>query len=116
MKQHYRPREIIAADEDFKAVMHLLESGYFNQFEKGLFDPVIHSITSEYDPWLTAADFRSFIDAQQRVDEAYRDTARWTRMSIINAATSGKFSTDRTMQDYNESIWKLAAVAPATRD
>ena len=112
MKKHYRPRDIIAADEDFKAVMHLLESGYFNQFEKGLFNPLIKSITSEYDPWLTAADFRSYIDAQQRVDEAYLDTERWTRMSIMNAATSGKFSTDRTMQNYNEEIWKLTPIAP----
>ena len=114
-KKDYRPREIIAADEDFKAVMHLLESGYFNQFENGLFDPIINSITSEYDPWLTAADFRSFIDAQQLVDEAYRDTERWTRMSIINSACSGKFSTDRTMQDYNEDIWKLTAMSPDGR-
>ena len=112
MKNDYRPRDIIAADEDFKAVMHLLESSHFNQFEKGLFDPVINSITSEHDPWLTAADFRGFIDAQQRVDEAYRDTERWTRMSIINVATSGKFSTDRTMQNYNDEIWKLTPVSP----
>ena len=112
MKKDYRPRDIIAADEDLKAVMHLLESGYFNQFEKGLFDPIINSITSEHDPWLTAADFRSFVDAQQRVDEAYRDSERWLRMSIINAATSGKFSTDRTMQNYNEEIWKLTPITP----
>ncbi len=112
MKKHYRPRDIIAADDDLKAVIHLLESGYFNQFEKGLFDPIISSITSEYDPWLTAADFRSFVDAQERVDEAYRDTERWTRMSIMNAATSGKFSTDRTMQNYNDEIWKLTPIAP----
>ena len=92
--------------------MHLLGSGYFNQFEKGLFDPIINSIASEFDPWLTAADFRSFVDAQQRVDEAYQDTERWTRMSILNAASSGKFSTDRTMQDYNEEIWKLTPVSP----
>jgi starch phosphorylase len=113
MRQDYRPREIIAADEDFKAVMQLLESGYFNQFEKGLFDPVINSITSEHDPWLTAADFRSYVDAQQRVDAAYADTERWTRMSIINAATSGKFSTDRTMHNYNDEIWKLKSIAPS---
>jgi starch phosphorylase len=112
-RQHYRPREIIAADEAFQAVMQLLESGYFNQFEPGLFDPIIHAITSADDPWLTAADFRGYIEAQQRVDEAYADTARWTRMSIINAASSGKFSTDRTMHNYNDEIWKLTAVAPA---
>ena len=112
MKQNYRPSDIIDADEDLKAVMHLLETGYFNQFEKGLFDPIINSIRSEYDPWLTAADFRSFVDAQQQVAEAYRDTERWTRMSIINAATSGKFSTDRTMKNYNDDIWKLTPITP----
>jgi starch phosphorylase len=113
MRQHYRPREIIAADEDLQAVMQLLESGHFNQFEQGLFDPIISSITSEDDPWLTAADFRTYIDAQQQVDEAYADTERWTRMSIINTASSGKFSTDRTMQNYNDEIWKLTPIAPA---
>ena len=111
-RSNYNPVAIIDADEDLKAVMQLLQSGYFNQFESGLFGPVIDSINSEHDPWLTAADFRSFIDAQQRVDEAYQDQERWTRMSILNAATSGKFSTDRTMLDYNEDIWKLTPIAP----
>ena len=53
-----------------------------------------------------------FVSLKKHVDEAYRDTERWTRMSIINAASSGKFSTDRTMQNYNEEIWKLAPLAP----
>jgi starch phosphorylase len=108
----YRPWDIIAADEDLGAVMRLLESGHFNQFEANLFDPLIGSITSAHDPWLTAADFRSFVDAQARVAEAYRDTERWTRMSILNSASSGKFSTDRTMLDYNRDIWQLAPMAP----
>jgi starch phosphorylase len=63
---------------------------------------------------LTAADFRSFVDAQQRVAEAYRDRERWTRMSILNTANSGKFSTDRTMLDYNKEIWQLTPTAPLT--
>ena len=108
----YRPWDIIAADEDLGAVMRLLESGHFNQFEANLFDPVIGSITSAHDPWLTAADFRSFVDAQARVADAYRDTERWTRMSILNSASSGKFSTDRTMLDYNREIWQVAPMAP----
>jgi starch phosphorylase len=112
MRSSYNPAAIIDADEDLKAVIQLLQSGYFNQFESGLFGPIIDSIYSEHDPWLTAADFRSFIDAQQRVDEAYQDQERWTRMSILNAANSGKFSTDRTMLDYNEEIWKLTPIAP----
>ncbi len=108
----YRPQDIIAADADLKAVMDLLGSGHFNQFERGLFDPIIHSITSEYDPWLTAADFRSFVDAQDAVARAFQDQQAWTRMSILNTACSGKFSTDRTMLDYNQDIWKLDRIAP----
>jgi starch phosphorylase len=112
LRKDYRPHDIIEADEDLRAVMRLLQSGHFNQFEFGLFDPIIEGICSSSDPWLTAADFRGFIEAQERVAEAYRDQERWTRMSIMNTATSGKFSTDRTMRDYNEDIWKLTPVAP----
>jgi len=112
-RHDYRPWDIIAADDDLNAVMQLLESGHFNRFEKNLFDRIIDSITSAHDPWLTAADFRSFVDAQERVAAAYRDTDGWTRMSILNTASSGKFSTDRTMLDYNENIWRLSPVAPS---
>jgi starch phosphorylase len=111
-RRAYRPREIIAADEELNAVLQLLKSGHFNQFEKNLFDPIIDAIISPHDPWLTAADFRSFVDTQKRVAEAYRDRERWTRMSILNTANSGKFSTDRTMVDYNSEIWRLSPVAP----
>jgi starch phosphorylase len=108
----YRPWELIAADEDLNAVMRLLQSGHFNQFERHQFDGILASITSAHDPWLTAADFRGFVDAQERVATAYRDPEHWTRMSILNTACSGKFSTDRTMLDYNRDIWQLSPVAP----
>ncbi len=107
----YNPSAIVAADEDLRRVMHLLESGHFNLFEPGIFDPIIHSVYSADDPWLTAADFRSYVDAQEEVATAYRDTEHWTRMSIINTATSGKFSSDRTIMDYNRDIWHLPQVA-----
>lgn len=111
---HYDPNAIIAADPDLERVMRLLESGYFNQFEPGLFDPIIEAIRNPGDPWLVAADFRAFLEAQEKAAAAYRDRERWTRMSILNTAHSGRFSTDRTMQDYNAEIWKLPRV-PATR-
>ncbi|MCE5181555.1 MAG: glycogen/starch/alpha-glucan phosphorylase [Betaproteobacteria bacterium] len=107
---HYDPAAIIAADEDLKRVMQLLESGHFNLFEPGIFDPIIHSVTNPHDPWLTAADFRSYVDAQRRVAAAYRDQENWTRMSILNTAASGKFSSDRTILDYNRDIWHLPQV------
>jgi len=110
MRGHYDPMSIIAADEDLGRVMGLLKSGHFNLFEYGVFDSIIHAIESRSDPWLTAADFRAFVDAQKEVATAYRDTGKWTRMSIINTAASGKFSSDRTIMDYNNDIWHLPRV------
>jgi len=112
-RPRYDPNAIIESDPDLRRVMALLESGHFNQFEAGLFDPIIGAIKSPHDPWLVAADFRSYVDAQERAAAAYRDRERWARMSILNTATSGKFSTDRTMREYNAEIWKLTPVAPA---
>ncbi len=110
LRHHYDPVSIIQQDEDLQRVMMLLECGHFNQFEPGMFDAVIASLKSPQDPWMTIADFRSFIDAQKRVERAYKDQDRWTKMSILNCAGSGKFSTDRTINEYNQDIWKLTPV------
>jgi len=108
---HYDPDAIIAQDEDLARVMHLLECGHFNLFEPGIFDPIIQSIRNPHDPWLTAADFRSYVDAQHSAASAYLDQEHWTRMSILNTAASGKFSSDRTIADYNREIWHLPSIA-----
>ena len=109
---HYDPNAIIAGDPGLVEVMSLIESGHFNQFEQGLFDPIIHAIRSPQDPWLTAADFRTYVDAQQRAAAAYLDQERWTRMAILNSARSGRFSSDRTIGEYNRDIWGLDPVTP----
>ncbi|MAT65297.1 MAG: glycogen phosphorylase [Gammaproteobacteria bacterium] len=108
----YRPQAIIDGDPDLQAVMELLQGERFSPGEPGLFAPLIRALTSPDDPWLTLADFRSYVDAQAQAAAAYRDPARWTRMSIINSARSGRFSTDRTMQEYNRDIWKLEPTPP----
>ncbi|MDH4124574.1 MAG: glycogen/starch/alpha-glucan phosphorylase [Gammaproteobacteria bacterium] len=107
LRGRYDPQGIIAADEDFSRVMQLLESGHFNRFEPGVFDAAVQSIREPADLWMTAADFRTFINAQQSAADAYQDSRQWTRMSILNSAASGRFSTDRTMREYNDDIWKL---------
>ncbi|MGK0500062.1 MAG: starch phosphorylase [Oceanicoccus sp.] len=108
-RKHYRPSDIIDADEDISRVMQLIESGHFNLFEKGIFDSVIGSIRSNDDAWLTAADFRSYIDAQNKASSCYQQKEEWTRKSIYNTAASGRFSSDRTIRDYSEDIWGLSA-------
>jgi starch phosphorylase len=110
LRGKYDPQAIIDADEDFSRVMALLESRHFNRFEPNVLDPIIQSVREPADLWMTAADFRSFVDAQDRVNDAYKDVEHWTRMSIMNTASSGRFSTDRTMHDYNDDIWKLDPV------
>ena len=109
-RAYYDPTSIIEGNDDLKRVMNLLETGYFNQYEPGIFEPVVHSVRSAYDPWMTAADFASYVLAQQQAAAAYRDQDDWTRMSILNTAASGQFSTDRTISEYNRDIWRLRPI------
>jgi starch phosphorylase len=114
VRGNYDPNALIAENSDLSAVMRLLEAGHFNQFERGVFDPIIASIRNPHDPWMTAADFASFVQAQERAAQAYQDQERWLRMSILNCAYSGHFSSDRTIAEYNREIWKMEPIAPAT--
>jgi starch phosphorylase len=109
-RKTYNPDAIIAANPDLKRVLEHLENGQFNRFEPGLFDPIVQSIRDPHDPWMIAADFGSYVDAQNRAAEVFLDSSRWTRMSILNTANSGRFSTDRTIREYNEDIWHLQPV------
>lgn len=111
-QKDYNPQSIIDNDDDLRRVVDLLISGHFNQCEPGCFDDIIASFTSPDDPWMTVADFRSYVDAQQQAATAYQDKSRWLTMSILNSANSGKFSTDRTMEEYNKEIWKLEKINP----
>ncbi len=106
-RMHNEPNAIIEHDEDLKRVMRLIECGHFSMFEPGIFDPIIHSIRNPMDPWMVAADFRSYVNAQRIAAEAFTDKDRWARSSIINTAASGFFSSDRTIMDYANDIWKL---------
>ena len=109
---NYDPNGIIAANEELSRVMHYLEISHFNQFEPNIFDPIIQSIRNPHDPWMTAADFGSYVEAQRRAAESYLDQEAWTKMSILNTAASGKFSSDRTISEYNRDIWRLEPVSP----
>ncbi len=111
---NYDPNGIIASNEDLHRVMHYLEISHFNKFEPGIFDPIIMSIRNPHDPWMTAADFAGYVKAQRDAAAAYLDQEAWTKMSILNTAASGKFSTDRTISEYNRDIWKLQQVSALT--
>ncbi len=110
MQPQYNPEAIIHADPNLSRVMKLLEKCHFNQQEPGLFDPVTNSIRSPHDPWMVAADFTSYLEAQEQAASMYRDHESWVTSSILNSAFSGRFSTDRTIYEYNHNIWKLKPV------
>ncbi len=105
LRRSYAPDAIIAGDADLAQAMELLESGHFGQGESGLFRDIAAAVRSPHEPWMTAADFRGYADAQQRAGAAYAEPARWARMSIANMASSGRFSSDRAVRDYRDSIW-----------
>jgi len=107
LKNNYNPQSIVDQDEDLKQVIDLLSSGFFNPVEPGIFDEIISNMLSPHDPWATLADFRSYINTQNKVSELWQQPKEWTLMSIRNVAASGFFSTDRTIDDYNKDIWHL---------
>ncbi|MDA8127593.1 MAG: glycogen/starch/alpha-glucan phosphorylase [Betaproteobacteria bacterium] len=107
LRSQYQPLAYMERDTALRQVIDLLMSGHFNPCEPGIFDTILAAMMNPNDPWMVLADFSAYVDAQERVAHAWRDEARWTRMSILNTASSGFFSTDRTMQEYNAGIWRL---------
>ncbi|OYY75232.1 MAG: glycogen phosphorylase [Gammaproteobacteria bacterium 28-57-27] len=103
----YRPHEIIEHNPELRAVLDLICSGHFSHGEKDVFRPIVENL-SWSDPFLVLADYASFIACQERVDKAWLDTERWTRMSILNTARSGKFSSDRAIAEYCNDIWGIS--------
>lgn len=107
----YNPWDYYHADEELRAVVDWLGSDYWTPGESGAFAAVHDSLLKHGDPFLVFADFRAYCEAQAKVDAAYRDQARWAKAAILNTARVGKFSSDRTIREYAEQIWKLPAVA-----
>ena len=106
----YHPYDYYRADEELRAVIDWVGSNYFTPDEPGALASLKHSFLEGGDPYLCLADFRSYCDAQAKVDETYRDKTRWARMAIMNTARVGKFSSDRTIHEYARDIWKLPQV------
>jgi starch phosphorylase len=110
-RKQYDPNSIIAGDEDIRRIMELLEGGTFNTTEPGIFDVLTRGLRDRHDQWVTMADLRSYIDAQQQVNETYKDQDEWNRISILNTANSGWFSSDRTISQYADEIWGVSPIS-----
>ena len=105
-KQGYHPAQYYNEDEELKSALDLIDSGLFSNGDADLFRPLTRHLL-ERDDYLVMADYRAYVNCQQEVDLAYRDRERWTRMSILNVARSGKFSSDRAVREYAERIWNI---------
>jgi starch phosphorylase len=108
-KNGYQPLEYYKGNPELQGVIECINSGHFSNGDRELFRPLVDSLLF-HDTFMLFADFGAYIDAQSKVDEAYRDPERWTRMSILNVARIGKFSSDRAIREYCRDIWKVKAV------
>ena len=111
-KRDYNPMDIFNQDQDIRKVLMQLVNGFYSPNDSELFRPIYNSLlntneTQFADTYFNLKDFRSYADAQDQLMETYRDEAKWTRMAMMNTACCGKFSSDRTIQQYVDDIWHL---------
>jgi starch phosphorylase len=106
----YNPYDYYNSNWELKAVIDWLHSDYFTPGEHDAFAPLCSSWLEGGDPFLCLADYADYVRAQEAVDLAFGDSKRWARMAILNTAHMGKFSSDRTISEYAEHIWKLQPV------
>ena len=110
LRPSYRSEDICRKDPEIREALEMIRSNVFSLLTPGVFDPIIRSLLDYNDYYMLLADLRSYCDAQDRVDAAYRDLSRWNRMSLVNIARSGRFSSDRAVMEYARDIWHISPV------
>ncbi len=107
--QGYNPRDYYASDQRLRQALDQIHSGHFPGGDTRLFQPLV-DVLLQRDEYLVLADYRSYIECQDRVAELYRDQAQWTRIAILNVARMGKFSSDRAIREYCRDIWNAQPI------
>lgn len=102
----YNPREYYRNDTELRKTLEMIDSGYFSPSEPALFKPILSALLDQGDPFMVLADYRSYLSAQETVDTVYRDKKSWAKKAILNTANMGKFSSDRAILEYAETIWR----------
>jgi starch phosphorylase len=105
----YRPKDYYSSSPELREAIDQISSGCFSRGDSNLFKPLVDTLM-KYDSYLAFADYEAYIKCQEQVSEAYKDREKWTRMSILNTARMGKFSSDRAIREYCEKIWNAKAV------
>ena len=108
----YTPRDLYESNAELREAIDQIGGGFFSNGDRELFRPLIESLLTR-DDYLLLADYQAYVDCQQRVSDAYRDQDAWTRMSILNSARVGRFSSDRSIRDYCRDIWNVSLMTPA---
>ncbi len=106
----YNPREYYSSNGELKEVLDAIASGIFSPGEPDLFKPIVDHLLNR-DDYMLLADYQAYVDCQKAVSLAYQDQKKWTKMSILNALRMAKFSSDRTIQEYCDEIWKVNPVS-----
>lgn len=106
----YNPCDYYNADEELRAVIDMISSNFFCKDEPGVFDPIVKSLLEQGDTYCLLADFRSYLESQEMVDALYQTPNEWNKKAILNIARMGKFSSDRTIIQYANDIWKIKPV------
>jgi starch phosphorylase len=107
VRSGYRPRDVYDSNQELRGVLDMIGSGHFSNGHAELFRPIVDNLLNS-DPYLLLADYADYIACQDAVAAAYADPARWTRMSILNVARMGKFSSDRSIAEYCRDIWRVS--------
>jgi starch phosphorylase len=108
LRHDYRPWEIIQDTPELPEVLRLVEQGHFSNGDTELFRPLLENLTGR-DPFFVLVDFQDYLRAQDQVSQVWADRQRWNRMSLLNTARTGFFSSDRSIRDYAERIWRAEA-------
>jgi starch phosphorylase len=105
----YQPASFYESNPELRGVIDFIRDGFFSRGDSSLFRPIVDGLLN-WDTYMLLADFQSYVDCQANVSTVYRDPAQWSRMSILNVARSGKFSSDRTICEYAQDIWRVPRV------
>jgi len=108
----YQPWPVVESDPELRHALDLIDAGLFSHGDRQLFAPLTGKLRGQ-DPYLVCADYSAYMDCQDSVGVSYRDTEHWARMSVLNVARIGKFSSDRAIREYAEDIWKVQPVSVA---
>ena len=111
----YHPRHYYESNPELREAIDLIDSGFFSNGDRALFRPLVETLLTR-DDYMLLADYQAYVECQQRVSDAYRDRVAWTRMSILNTARVGYFSSDRSIRDYCRDIWDVRPVEVPERE